>query len=180
MEGIALVVLDVQDSFLKAIGRSQELLKRCQFAIESANLLGIKLIYTEQNPEKLKGTNKSLLDVGLNQGKCFPKKAFSAFGSEGFLDYLRDEGIEHLLIAGLETSICVYQTITDALRFDFDVTMLSDCVEGRREEDSRAIVAYLQNSKCHRLPSETVFYSLMQTFEHPDCKVFIDIVKKYS
>lgn len=180
MEGIALVVLDVQDGLLKVIGRSEELLKRCALAIESAALLGMKVIYTEQSPEKLQGTNKSLMEAGLSKGKAFSKKAFSAFGAEGFLDYLRKEGVEHILIAGLEMSVCVYQTITDALRLNFEVTLLSDCVGGRREEDAWAIVAYLQNSKCHRLPCETVFYSLMQTAEHLDFKPFINIVKKYS
>lgn len=180
MNNLALLILDLQDSFLPVIPKSQELLNRCCFAIEAANLLGIKLIYTEQSPEKLKNTYEALINAGLSSATCFPKKTFSAFGAPGFVDYLKNNRIDHLLIAGIETSVCVYQTIMDALRNDFDVTMLSDCVSGRRESDSWAIVASLQQSPCHRLPSETVFYSLLQTAEHPQFKAFNNIVKKYS
>lgn len=180
MNGIGLIIVDAQDSFLKVIPKAQELVKRCSFAVECAHLLGIQMIYTEQNPEKLKGTNEGLLSVGLRTGKCFSKMTFSAFGAPGFVDYLKKEGIEHLLIGGIEASVCVYQTIMDALRHDFDVTMLSDCVGGRREEDSWAIVASLQGMQCHRLPSETIFFSLLQTADHPDFKGLSNLVKKYS
>lgn len=180
MNNLALLILDFQDAFLRRIPKSEEFLNRCCFAIEAANLLGLRIIYTEQSPEKLGSTDKSLVNVGLSGATCFAKKTFSAFGAPGLVDYLKGNGIEHLMIAGLETSICVYQTIMDALRNDFDVTILSDCISGRREDDSRAIIASLQNSPCHRLPCETIFYSLLQTAEHPQFKAFNDIVKKYS
>src|SRR5262249_8288028 len=137
MKGIGLLILDMQGGFLKVIPKADELLKRCSFAIESCRLLGIKMIYTEHASEKLETTKEELLKVGLKDGKCFPKNSFSAMGVPGFMDYLKEEGIEHLLIGGIETSICVYQTVMDAIRYDIDVTMLSDCVGGRREEDSR-------------------------------------------
>lgn len=180
MKDIALLVLDVQDTFLNVILANKELLNRCCFAVEAANLLGIELIYTEQSPDKLKGTNVALLNSGLANARSFSKNTFSAFGAPGFTDFLKEKDIKHLLIAGLETSICVYQTIMDAMRHELDVTMLSDCVAGRRDEDSYAIVASLQSSSCHRLPSETVFYSLLETSEDPKFKQFNDIVKKYS
>lgn len=180
MEDIALLVLDVQDAFLNVIPKKKELLSRSCFAIEAAKLLGIQLIYTEQSPDKLKGTNQNLLDAGLANAQCFQKNTFSAFGVPGFIDFLKEKDLSHLLIAGLETSVCVYQTIMDAMRYGLDVTMLSDCVAGRRDEDSYAIVASLQNSGCHRLPSETVFYSLLQTSADLRFKQFNDIVKKYS
>lgn len=180
MKDIALLILDMQDVFLDVIPKKKEILRRCCYAVEAAGLLGIQVIYTEQSPEKLKETNKELIDIGLANAKCFEKKTFSAFGAPGFIDFLKQKDLKHFLIAGLETSICVYQTITDAMRHGLDVTMLSDCVAGRRDEDSYAIVASLQNSECHRLPSETVFYSMLQTSEDPRFKQFNNLVKKYS
>lgn len=180
MKDIALIVLDVQDTFLDVIPKGKELLRRCGFAVEAASLLGLELIYTEQYPDKLGGTNATLLAAGLGNARCFSKKTFSAFGALGFTDFLKEKDLEHILIAGLETSICVYQTIMDAMRNDLEVTMLSDCVAGRRDEDSYAIVGSLQNSGCHRLPSETIFYSMLQSAEDPRFKQFNDIVKKYS
>lgn len=180
MKDIALLVLDVQDSLLEVIPKRNELLRRCCFAVEAANLLNVQLIYTEQCPDKLGTTNAALMAAGLANAQYFPKKTFSAFGAPGFADFLKDTHLKHILIVGLETSICVYQTIMDAIRNDLHVTVLSDCSSGRRNEDSRAIIAALQNSGCHHLPSETIFYSLLQTSEDPRFKQFNNIVKKYS
>lgn len=180
MEDIALLILDVQDTLLNVIPKKNEVLNRCCFAVEASKLLGIQLIYTEQSPDKLKGTNQTLMDAGLSNAKHFQKKTFSAFGSPGFINFLKEKDIKHLLLAGLETSICVYQTIMDAMHHGLDITMLSDCIAGRRDEDSYAVIASLLHSNCHRLPSETIFYSLLQTSEDPRFKQFNNLVKKYS
>lgn len=180
MKDVALLILDMQDAFLERVPRKRELLKRCCFAIEASKLLGIKLIYTEQAPDRLKETNRALIDIGLSDAKFFQKKTFSAFGTLGFTEFIKENDINHLLVAGIETSICVYQTVMDAVFHDLDITVLSDCTAGRREEDSDAIIVSLQNLRCHRLPSETVFFSMLRTSEDPRFKQFSDIVKKYN
>ena len=177
---MALVIVDVQATFLDLFKNGVGLLRRCAFAVEAAKLLGVELLYTEQYPEKLESIHPELKEVGLAGAKGFSKKSFSIFGAEGFKEYLEEREIRHLLIAGLETGICVYQSVLDGLKEGYDVTMLSDCVMGRRDEDSRAVIAALQKTECHRLPAETVFYSILRTAEDPRYKAFNEIVKKYS
>ena len=83
-----------------------------------------------------------------------------------------------MLIIGIETPICVYQTAIHALGDDLGVTLLADCVSQRREEDREPVFQQLLSMEAHILPSETNFYSLLQ--RNVAFREFTQLVKKYS
>lgn len=176
---VALLVLDMQAGFLKAIADVEALRRRVGFAISAAQLLGIEVIFTEQVPDKL-GETEPALKAFAPGAKVFPKTAFSALGADGLEDYLRGRGIAHLLVSGIETPICVYQTATEALRSDFDVTLLSDGIGSRRREDAAAVLPALREAGAHILPAETVFYSILQDAADPRFREFTQLVKSAS
>jgi len=176
----ALLVLDMQEVFLKSVAGAQALVDRCRFAAEAAILLNMTVLYTEQVPEKL-GHVTGQLKALIPETQVFGKTAFSALQADGLLPCLREEGIEHLLIAGLESPICVYQTSLDAIEKDISVTVLEDCIGCRRPEDGRSALGFLKtHTACHVLPSETVFYSILNGADHPRFREFTSLVKKYS
>lgn len=177
---VALLLLDLQEPFLKAIPESEVLLQRCHFAAEAANLLRLHLVYTEQVPDKLGATLPKMRAVAP-EAPVFGKTAFSAFGAEGFADWLREEGIEHLLLAGIETPICVYQTALDAMQHDLAVTLLSDCLGARRKNDAKAVLRFLrQTTRAALLPSETVLYALLRDALHPQFRAYTRLVKEHG
>lgn len=173
---VALLVLDMQPAFLKVIDAAEPLFRRTQFAIGAARLLGIEVIFTEQVPGKMGVTDEFLTSLAPG-ARVFQKTAFSALGAEGLEDHLRNRGIDHLLIAGIETPICVYQTATAALRSEFDVTLLSDAIGCRRREDGVAVLASLREAGAHILPAESVFYSILQDATDPRFREFTALVK---
>ena len=176
----ALLVLDMQEVFLRSIPGAQSLLKRCRFAAEVALLLDIKVIYTEQVPEKL-GAVLNELKTLTPAAQVFAKADFSGLQADGILEYLDKNGIDHLIVAGLETPICIYQTVLDAVDRELTVTVLEDCVGCRRPEDGRCALQYLQSrTTCNVLPSETVFYSILKDSGHPQFREFTSLVKQYS
>lgn len=176
---VALLVLDMQAGFLKAVEAADPLLRRVGFAVSAARLLGIEVIFTEQVPDKLGATDASLAVLAPG-AKVFAKTAFSALGAEGLTDYLRSRGIAHLLVAGIETPICVYQTATEALREAFDVTLLSDALGARRSADAAVALQALREAGAHVLPAETVFYSILQDAAAPRFREFTQLVKSAS
>ncbi|KAF0094253.1 MAG: isochorismatase hydrolase [Puniceicoccaceae bacterium 5H] len=174
---VALLLLDLQASLIQAIPNGDEVLQRCAFAAQAARLLDIPVLATEQVPDKLGPTVPEVLEH-VDQGCVFAKTAFSAFGAEGLEDKLEDLGVEVLLLAGLETTICVYQTVMDALRREIDVTLFTDCVSARRAQDARDVLDLLSRIEgISLLPSEAVFYSLLHSSEHPQFRAFTKLVK---
>ena len=93
---------------------------------------------------------------------------------------MKEKEIEHLLLCGIETSVCVYQTALDALGTQRHVTLLSDCVGARRSADSEVCLQALIRAGVHVLPSESVFYSLLGDVNHSFFKVYTQLVKAYS
>jgi len=155
------------------------IVRRCSFAIEAARGLGITTAFTEQVPQKLGGTLPELLALA-SQPRIWGKSTFSAFADDGIRETLGKEEIDHLLVCGLETPVCVYQTALEALDTQYQVTVLSDCVGARRHEDAQAALSALRHAGIHVLPAETVFYSLLHDATHPFFKSFTQLVKKYG
>ncbi len=174
-----LLCLDMQPTFLAAIPESPRVLWRCSFALEAAKGLGVPVLFTEQVPAKLGGTAEDLLAL-VDEPVTMGKGAFSAFGDKKISAYIRASGLKNLLICGIETPVCVYQTALDALRFDFKVTLLADCVGARRTGDATIVLANLMEAGCAVLPAETVFYALVHEARHPFFRPYTALVKKYG
>ncbi len=179
LEAVALLVVDMQETVLNAIAESEPVIHRCAFAIEAARALGIRVIFTEQVSEKLGPTLPALQQLAPD-ARVFDKSTFSALGAQGLLDHLRKAGVYHLLIAGIETPVCVYQTALHAQDSDLDVTILSDCVGARRPDDARIVLQALAAASCHVLPAETVYYSMLGGSAHRVFSAYTELVKRHG
>jgi len=174
-----LLCIDLQPAFLAAILDSQRVHWRCSFALEAARGLGLPVTFTEQVPAKLGHTAGDLLALAESP-VVFGKDAFSALGDRKVAAHLKASGAGHLLLCGIETPICVYQTARDARQAGYQVTLLSDCIGARRTEDATAALAQLRHDACAVLPAETVFYSLLHDAKHPFFRDYTKLVKKYG
>ncbi len=179
INSVALLVVDAQDAFISSLTESAAFLQRVAFAVDAARTLGILTLFTEQVPDKLGHTNKKLLQRASNP-KVFHKTSFSALSAPGIEGFLRDNEIYHVLVCGLETPICIYQTALQAVDEDIDATFLADALGCRRTEDSPVALKAIGELGCQVLPSETVFYSLLGGADHPLFKPFTDLVKTFS
>ncbi len=179
MSSAALLVLDAQDCFIQTLPDPDTFLSRCAFAVDAARVLGIRTIFTEQVPHKLGHTHAQLLRRAQTP-TVFPKESFSALGAPGIDAWLRDNEIYHLIVCGLETTICVYQTGLQATDEDIDITFLSDALACRRTQDEPHAVEALRRLGSQVLPSETVFYSLLREVTHPLFREFNQLVKSFS
>ncbi len=173
----ALLCIDVQPVFVRAIADGARVQRRCEFAIAAAQGFGLRVVFSEQVPAKLGGTAPELLAVAPG-APALGKETFSALADDAIRAALAPA--EHLLLCGLETSICVYQTALDALHAGLHVTILSDAVGARRPDDAAACLAALRHAGAHVLPSETVFYALLGNVRHPFFKTYTQLVKSHG
>ncbi len=179
INGVLLLCLDLQAPFLGAMPAGNRVLKRCQFAVSAARGLGIPVAYTEQVPQKLGSTVPELLALTPGAPQ-YGKTTFSAFADDGIRDALREYDLDHLILCGLETPVCVYQTALDALDQQLQVTLLSDAIAARRPDDAAVACDALIRSGVHVLPAETVFYALLRDARHPYFKTYTQLVKDHA
>ena len=93
------------------------------------------------------------------------------------VEIVRKMNISHLVITGVETAICVYLTALEALKVGIKVTILSDCVSGRRINDSEVALADLSRLGVSVQPLETFIYSLLESARHDQFKAVSALIK---
>lgn len=175
---LALLVVDVQPAFLKTMPDAAVFVRRCVLAISAAKLIGLPIFFTEQVPAKLGGTHPDLLVAAGPAAPVFGKTTFSALADDGLAAALTAQGIDNLLLVGLEGPVCVYQTALDALRRQMGVTLLTDAITARRAEDTQVCFAMLRQLGANILPVETVFYAMLRDAQSPHFRAFTELVKQ--
>lgn len=178
--GVVLLCVDLQPVFLNALPSADTLLRRCRLAVSAAAGLGLPIVFTEQLPQKLGATDAGLRALAGPRARTWGKSTFSALADDAIRESLQEDEIAHVLICGLETAVCVYQTALDALNQDLQVTLLSDALGGRRADDGAVSLQALRAAGAHVLPTETVFYSLLHDSSHPFFKAFTQLVKSHG
>lgn len=176
----ALLVIDVQPPFVAALPEvGLTWLPRVLLAVRAARLCRVPIFLTEQVPGKLGPTLPTVRDAAGPEATVWPKTAFSAWSAPGLPEALAAQGIEHLLIAGLETHVCVYQTALAAHAAGLTVTLLTDALASRRPADAEATLRFLlARTAVATLPVETVFYALLGDSTAPEFRAFTTLVKQ--
>ena len=174
--GLAGLILDAQPRLLGGIDGAETLLDSIKVFARSMGALGGPTCETEQVPDKLGSTDEGVLEA-CPDSQIFPKDSFSAFGCPDFREWISSGGIEHLLLTGIETPICVYLTTVDAVRRGLTVTILTDCVGCRSPEDGKWALRKLENLGCHLLPLESLLYAMLKSARHEQFRALSALVK---
>jgi nicotinamidase-related amidase len=173
-----LLCVDMQAVFVRVVAHGEEIYRRWVFAISAAKGLGMEVLFTEQAPQKLGTTIPELLAL-VETPVVRGKTAFSALAPESAL-FASLGSNRQIVICGVETPICVFQTASDALAAGHSVTILSDCVGARREADALVCLEYLARAGARVIPSETYFYSVMKDATHPFFRTYTQLVKHHG
>ena len=156
-ERTALVVIDVQEGFRRAIPDFERIAKAVATLIEGAEAIGIPMVISEQYP---KGLGETVLEVSehLPEGtQPLDKVVFSAAEVDGFDLGGRDQ----VLLCGVETHVCVNQTALDLLATGVDVQVAEDAVGSRTEENKRVGLHKMERAGAEITSVETALFELL-------------------
>jgi len=158
-----LCVIDVQEKLLPAVAGGDRVVDRCVRLAAAAELLGVPAILTEQYPHGLGPTPPALA------GRLPPavgKLAFSCCGSEAFVAALPATAAT-VVLAGLETHVCVAQTALDLLARGLGVFVAVDAVTSRHALDHDVGLRRLEAAGAVLTTSEAVLFEWCQSAAHP-------------
>jgi nicotinamidase-related amidase len=123
----ALVVVDVQEGF-RPYAVFTSVAESCARLVQAARILDIPRLVSEQYP---KGLGHTAAEVGLSDERRIEKTVFSAARADGF-DL---EGRDQAIVCGIETHVCVSQTVHDLLAQGIEVHVPADAVGSRHDID---------------------------------------------
>lgn len=169
-----LVLLDLQARILSPLPGSQEMLLRVQTLSEGAKALQISTIATEQIPEKLGPTVDTLLPYVQ---KTFPKHHFSAAQAEGMVTFLQEAACRSVILAGIETHICIQQTALELVQFGFKVGVVADATTAGSQNDHEMALRRLNSKGIEILTVETILMEWTQSSQNPAFRTISGLVK---
>jgi nicotinamidase-related amidase len=165
----ALVVVDVQERFRPVLPEFPALVAACVRLVRAFRLLGLPVFVTEQYPKGLGRTVPELLEV--LEGIAVPEKtAFSSLGCPQTAGELRASGARSVLACGIETHVCVNQTVHDLLVAGYGVQIAADAVASRRETDRELALRKMERSGAVLTSSEMAVFELLRDARHPRFK----------
>jgi len=123
----ALVVVDVQEGF-RSYDCFAGVAGACAKLVQAARMLAVPALVSEQYP---KGLGHTAPEVGLQGERLIEKTVFSAARADGF-DL---GGAEQAIVCGIETHVCVSQTVHDLLEDGLEVHVPADAVGSRHDLD---------------------------------------------
>jgi len=134
LEDTVAVCVDIQEKFTSVIYKFDKIIKNSQILIDGLNVLEMSIIVTEQYPKGL-GVTIPEIKEHLIEYKPIEKLAFSCCGSEEFCDALKKTEKKNVIVFGIETHVCVLQTVLDLIEMDYQPVLIEDCVSSRKESD---------------------------------------------
>lgn len=173
----ALVIVDVQEAFRSVVSDFPQVAARCSLAVRGFQILDLPIFITEQYPKGLGRTAEEILFTVPPEFEFDEKSAFSSCGSLAFLEKLKNVGAKQILIGGLETHICVNQTVNDLLDKGFEVHLLTDCVASRFAADKETALSKMQSSGAIFSCVEMALFELLRDSKHEKFKEIQNLIK---
>jgi len=170
----ALLVIDIQGKLAEIMPNKEATYANVGKLIKGAQAFGLPIIVTEQN--KLGTTISSVAEL-LPEQSSFVKTSFSCWGSSAFREALLASTRKQVIITGLETHICVYQTARDLLREGWEVFVIADAVASRHSYDRRLALKQMRLLGAKVLSTEMALFEMLVDAEYPAARKIFEIVK---
>jgi nicotinamidase-related amidase len=171
----ALVVVDVQEKLLNLIPDGPRVVWNIRRLLDGAEVLGVPVVGSEQYPEKLGPTHPM-----LSQRIPFltAKLSFSSCGDPCFVDKLKELPVHRVLVVGIETHVCVMQTVFDLLTAGYELYVAVDATAARFEIDARTALGRMQSCGVTLTTTETTLFEWCRVAGTAEFKEISQIVKR--
>ena len=175
-DSTVLVVIDVQGKLAQLMCGKEELFANLQRCIRGAKVLGVPIVWMEQNPEGLGPTIPEVAEL-LTGIKPISKFCFSCSGSDGFMQEMKKTKRKQVLLSGIETHVCVYQTAVDLLGSGYEVQVVADAVSSRTPENKRIGLERIRDAGGVVTSTEMALFEMLKEAKGDKFKEILKAVK---
>jgi nicotinamidase-related amidase len=172
----ALVVIDIQEAFRKAVPVFDRVARASGVLVEGAKAVGIPIVATEQYPQGLGHTVPEVADHLPDGVEPIEKVVFSAVEADGF--DLR--GADQALVCGIETHVCVNQTVLDLLATGVDVHVAEDAVGSRSKQNWQLGLHKVEQVGATVTSVETALFELVRRAGTDEFKQIQKLILEYA
>lgn len=175
-ENTGLLVIDVQEKLMEVMGRKQRVIDNITKLLHLSKLFDLPVIVTEQYPKWLGPTLHEIKEC-LPAYEPINKFHFNCCDVDAFNDRLDSEGSKNLVVTGVESHICVFQTCVSMLEKGYKVHVPQDAVDSRTDENWRVGLELMNKEGVSITSTETVIYQILKKAGTKEFKKMLKLLK---
>ncbi len=175
-ENTAVVVIDVQEKLIVAMDEDiyADMLSNTTKLVKGAKVLGVPVLCTQQYT---KGLGSTVSELSGDIDGFIEKVTFSCCGEESFKQSLKDKGIKNVVVTGMETHVCVLQTVLDLLEDGFNVHVAADAVCSRSDFNWKIALDMMGKAGAVITCAEAALFMMLGKAGTPEFKEIAKIIK---
>jgi nicotinamidase-related amidase len=170
-----LLVVDMQDRLIDKIAQHGAVVENIKALVKAARVLNVPVLATEQ--EKL-GEIVPEVQGLLSDSPKFRKLSFSCCGDSAFMKKLRQVRKKTVIVSGIETHICVLQTVLDLLNLRYRVLLVRDATSSNAAIDRETAISRMRSAGAIIVTAEAVIYELTERAGTEEFRRILEIVKE--
>ena len=175
-EKTGLLVVDVQDKLMGVMGQKQRVVDNVLKLLHLSKIFDLPVILTEQYPKWL-GPTLPEIKESLPNIEPISKLHFNCCDVDAFTNRLESEGLEKIIITGVESHICVFQTCLSLLERGYVVHVPQDAVDSRTEENWRVGLGLMSKAGAYITSTEAIIYQILKKAGTKEFKEMLKLVK---
>lgn len=177
-EDTLLIVVDMQEPFLRHIHGRDPLMQNVLLLIQAADILHIPVLPTVQYADRMGGVVPEIAAaLPAHHSAALNKMCFSCIGQPDIAAAVRAAGRRQILLCGVETHICVSQTALDLAAAGYQVHVAADAVSARTLEKHKLGMERIRDSAILPCAAEAAVYELLREAGTPEFKAILKLVK---
>ena len=178
IENTALAVIDVQGRLAGLTYDHENVVTHIQHFIRVAQAINLPICWSEQAPDKIGETVDAIKSLLFPLVKPIAKRSFSCWGVPQYMDHLKEINRRQILVTGIETHVCVYQTARDLHRHGYEVHVVADAVSSRHPMDRDLSLARMRDEGITITTTEMALTELIRSADHPKFKMVMGFLKR--
>lgn len=172
-----LLIIDLQEKLLKAQHNKDKIQKNAVILSKAAKILGLPVIVSEQYPQGLGPTISEIRENLPEKAKYYEKKSFSCCTNAAFDVLLKETGRKQVIVSGVESHVCVHQTVSDLLSMGYEVYLVKDAIGSRKEYECEIGIERMVAAGAIPACTEMVLFELIKCASHENFKQIQELIK---
>ena len=177
-EQCALLVVDIQERMMQAIGARDEVVRNAALLMKAANILQVPVLATTQYVARI---GASLPEIQAELGSVIPldKLEFGCFDNGPIVEAAKSlsREINTIIVCGVETHICIYQTVAGGLLQGYRMWVPADAVASRVDKNHQTGLARISEIGGIVANTEMIIYEWLHKAGTPAFKAILPYIK---
>ena len=170
-----IICIDIQQKLVNMLQNGDIVSSNAIKLMKTASILDINTVITEQYP---KGLGATINDISsIKPFKTIEKTTFSALQTQEFADYFKTLNNKNILIFGIETHICVLQSVIDLINKGYKVFVVENCSASRSENDHKTALELMKQYGASVITLEIALFNFLKSSRHPNFKEIQQLIK---